>query len=67
MKNWINLNPATIWKSDSGKLVGFWQNGGSTLWNKMEFSGDLLIEFHGNYFHRITAGHHLNCKKEEKI
>jgi len=45
--NWVNLTPATEWTAENGKLIGRHRPGGSTVWCRHEFSGDLLVEFEG--------------------
>lgn len=47
MDNWVNLNPATEWKMGNGRLLGHWEKGGSDVWCKQEFSGDLYVEVTG--------------------
>jgi len=45
MGEWVNLTPATKWWVEEGTLRGHWGPGGSTLWCKRDFEGDLYIEF----------------------
>jgi|GEM_PF-2117641 len=45
MANWINVTPNTKWWTQDGKLHGHWGSGGSDLWSKQIFHGDLYIEF----------------------
>ncbi len=45
MDEWVNLTPQTRWAVQDGTLVGEWAPGGSTLWSRREFGGDLFIRF----------------------
>ncbi|MFO7946358.1 MAG: family 16 glycoside hydrolase [Armatimonadota bacterium] len=47
MDEWDNLTPNTRWEVRDGELVGTWGPGGSTIWSKPAFSGDLYIRFTG--------------------
>jgi hypothetical protein len=43
MSNWSNRNPKTKWEVRDGKLWGKWGDGGSVVWLKPVFEGDVLI------------------------
>ncbi len=45
MGEWENLTPNTRWSVEDGKLIGHWAPGGSTVWSRREFCGDLYIRF----------------------
>lgn len=43
MSAWSSLNPGTKWGIRDGALVGEWRRGGSAVWLKQVFEGDLLV------------------------
>ncbi|MBN1671397.1 MAG: DUF1961 family protein [Kiritimatiellae bacterium] len=45
--NFVNLCPNTEWAAVEGKLIGRHRAGGSTVWCRQDFAGDLLVEFDG--------------------
>lgn len=47
MEHWVNLTPNTVWEARGGHLIGRWRDGGSTLWCRENFEGDVLVEFEG--------------------
>lgn len=71
MANWVNLNPATEWKVEDGCLLGHWAKGGSDVWCKHHFSGDICVELTGKllepdkewiYEHMPEGGKNLNVR-----
>ncbi|MFW6156816.1 MAG: hypothetical protein ACOC7J_05805 [Armatimonadota bacterium] len=45
MEHWANLTPRTRWHVEDGALIGHWAPGGSTIWSRPAFSGDLYLRF----------------------
>jgi hypothetical protein len=43
MSNWLDLNPRTEWTVADGTLNGKWAPGGSVVWLKPSFDGDLAV------------------------
>lgn len=43
LAHWVNLTPNTKWEARDGRLIGAWAPGGSTLWCKHEFLGDIHL------------------------
>jgi hypothetical protein len=46
LSNWANLNPGTKWFIRDGSLIGEWRPGGSVIWLKPVFEGDVLVSVH---------------------
>ena len=43
MSNWTNLNPKTQWEVRDGVLRGKWGDGGSVVWLRPVFEGNVLV------------------------
>jgi len=43
MEDWVNVNPVAKWAVKEGKLWGKWGTGGSTVWLKPVFEGDVMV------------------------
>lgn len=45
MTHWVNVTPDTRWWVEDGKLRGHWGPGGSDLWSRDVFDGDIHVAF----------------------
>lgn len=43
--NWITFSKASRWWMEEGSMFGHWAAGGSTVWCRRNFEGDVLMEF----------------------